>query len=60
MKSAIKGAFCIFWVGLCRDPDWQTQPWLGLVQALAEQWVMVHTVLLVAVMQGSSVRNVQG
>lgn len=54
-KKKKKGAFCIFCVGLCRDPDWQIQPWLGLVQALAEQQV---TVLLVAVTQRSSVRNV--
>lgn len=58
MRSNKKRAFCIFWVGLCRYPDRQTQPWLALVQALAEQQVMMHIVLLVAVSQGSSVGNV--
>lgn len=54
-KKKKRGLSVFFCVGLCRDPDWQIQPWLGLVQALAEQQV---TVLLVAVTQRSSVRNV--
>lgn len=60
MKSNKKGAFSIFWLLSCRYPDWQAQPWLGLVQALAEQQVLIHVVLMGAVTQGTSVGLIWG